>query len=216
MESPFIPTCLKMLKKRLKDASLLKESQGALGVDLGEELGFARVSTPDGRSLYLTRDIASADYRAKTFHFDKALYVVGAPQTLHFQQLVAVLKALGKDYAEAVIHIPFGHVMGMKTRGEGGAIELNEFFDEAYDRALKAYHDQVSKRPEGLDEEVVAQGVALSAVLFSNLVRTRMKDVHFSWSMLSHFKATADHTFSTHAQESMALRTKRLSQGSQL
>ncbi len=169
------------VQKELREASLLQESQGALGVDLGEELGFARISTPDGRSLYLTRDIASAEYRANTFGFDKAIYVVGAPQTLHFQQLVAVLHALGKTYADSIIHVPFGHVMGMKTRGEGGAIELNEFFDEAYERALSAYREQVSKRPEGLDEEVVAKGVALSAVLFSNLVRTRMKDVHFSW-----------------------------------
>ncbi|MCB0346739.1 MAG: arginine--tRNA ligase [Bdellovibrionales bacterium] len=177
----FYSNMLDDVQQELQAASLLKESQGALGVDLGDELGFARISTPDGRSLYLTRDIASAEYRAKTFGFDKALYVVGAPQTLHFQQLVAVLNALGKEYADKIIHVPFGHVLGMKTRGEGGAIELNEFFDEAYERALNAYHEQVSKRPQGLDEEAVARGVALSAVIFSNLVRTRMKDVHFSW-----------------------------------
>lgn len=177
----FYSDMLEDVKQELADARLLEESQGALGVDLGQELGFARITTPDGRSLYLTRDIAAAEYRAKTFAFDKALYVVGAPQTLHFMQLIAILKALGKPYAEDIVHIPFGHVLGMKTRGPGGAIELNDFFDEAHERALTAYREQVTKRPEGLDENEVAQAVALSAVLFSNLVRTRMKDVHFSW-----------------------------------
>jgi len=165
----------------LERAGLLKESQGAYGVDLGEQLGFARISTPDGRSLYLTRDLATAKYRAETFQFTRALYVVGTPQALHFQQIKAVLKAAGNDYADDIIHIGFGHVAGMKTRGGGEIIELNSFLDEAYERALAAYHEQVSKRPPGLDEQEVAEAVALAAIVFSTLSRDRLKDVHFSW-----------------------------------
>lgn len=169
------------VRKELEDAGLLKESDGAFGVDLGEKLGFARILTPDGRSLYLTRDLATAEYRAATFHFTKALYVVGTPQTLHFQQIKGVLAALGHEYAERIEHVAFGHVMGMKTRGGGEIVELNEFLDEAYERALAAYREQVSKRPEGLDESTVAEAVALAAIIFSNLARSRLKDVHFSW-----------------------------------
>lgn len=179
---------LEAVKVELEQSGLLQDSQGALGVDLGEELGFARIFTPDGRSLYLTRDIASAEYRARTFHFDVAIYVVGAPQTLHFQQLKAVLKALGKPYADDIIHVAFGHVLGMRTRGESGAIELHEFLDEAYERALRAYREQVTKRPEGLDESAVAEGVALSAIVFSNLSRLRLKDVHFNWDQALAFQ----------------------------
>lgn len=179
---------LKDVQTELENSGLLSESQGALGVDLGEQLGFARIFTPDGRSLYLTRDIATAGYRYERFKFDKSIYVVGAPQTLHFQQLKGILKALNKSYAEHMIHVAFGHVLGMKTRGGGNFIELNEFLDDATNVALSAYQNQVSKRPEGLDEQYVAERVALSAVIFSNLSRSNIKDVHFKLEQALEFQ----------------------------
>lgn len=179
---------LEDIQSDLRNSNLLDESEGALGVDLGEKLGFARTATPDGRSLYLTRDLATAKYRAETFEFDRAVYVVGAPQTLHFQQLIEILRKLGASYAENLVHVAFGHVMGMKTRGKGSFIELNSFLDEAYERALTAYNTQVTKRPEGLDEKEVARQVALAAILFSNLSRTNIKDVHFSWDSALEFQ----------------------------
>ena len=172
---------LDAVREDIERAGILKHSDGALGVDLGDDGGFARIATPDGRSLYLTRDLAAAKYRAETFHFTKALYVVGAPQALHFQQIKGVLKQLGCSYADDIEHVAFGHVMGMKTRGEGGAIELNHFLDEAFELSLAAYREQVSKRPVGLDEHTVAEGVARAALVFSTLNRSRLKDVHFSW-----------------------------------
>ena len=172
----------------LKKANLLVESQGAYGVELGEELGFARITTPDGRSLYLARDLAAAEYRANEFNFDRALYVVGAPQSLHFQQLKAVLNKLGRNFSEKIHHIAFGHVLGMKTRGSGSFIELNEFLDEAIARAKTAYQEQVSKRPEGLDENKVATAVALSAIIYSNLSKNNIKDVNFSWDHALEFQ----------------------------
>lgn len=172
----------------LRQANLLTESQGAFGVDLGEELGFARISTPDGRSLYLTRDLATAEYRAREFNFDKCIYVVGAPQTLHFKQIIGILKALKRDYAQNIVHVAFGHVLGMKTRGNADFIELNGFIDEAENRALTAYREQVTKRPEGLDEQSVAHAVAQAAVMFSTLSRSRLKDVQFKWEQALAFQ----------------------------
>jgi arginyl-tRNA synthetase len=169
------------IEQELQAGNLLIDSEGAKGVPLDEELGFARILTPDGRSLYLTRDLAAAEYRYKRFNFAKSIYVVGSPQTLHFKQLKAVLKLLKKPYADSLLHLPFGHVLGMKTRGEGKTIELNDFLDEAFNRALDAYNSQVSKRPEGLNENEVADKVARSAILFSTLNRTNIKDVHFNW-----------------------------------
>jgi len=169
------------VKQDIEKAGILKNSEGALGVDLGEELGFARISTEDGRSLYLTRDLATAKYRAQEFKFDKAVYVVGAPQALHFKQLIGILKKLKVPYADNITHASFGHVRGMKTRGGGSFIELNEFIDEASERALTAYREQVGKRPEGLDENKVAEAVGKAAIIFSTLSKTRVKDVEFSW-----------------------------------
>lgn len=180
--SPMLEETLEFLRKQ----NLLVDSEGALGVNLSEasnnrDLGFARMTTADGRSLYLTRDIAAARYRAKKFNFDLALYVVGAPQALHFDQLVEILNKANQDYADKIKHIAFGHVAGMKTRGGGNFIELNDFLDEAYNRALDAYNNQVSKRPLELDEKKVATAVSLAAIIFSTLNKGRIKDVHFSW-----------------------------------
>lgn len=167
------------VKKDLEKAGVLRESQGALGVELGDH-GFARIYTPDGRSLYLTRDLATAKYRAETYNFDRALYIVGAPQILHFQQIKGVLRAIGAPFADKIIHIPYGHIQGMSTRG-GEFVEQNYFLDEAKSRALSAYRDQVTKRPEEIDEEGVAEVVGLGAIVYSTLSRQRMKDVEFSW-----------------------------------
>jgi arginyl-tRNA synthetase len=176
------------VKAELERSKILVDSEGALGVDLGEELGFARVYTPDGRSLYLTRDLATAEYRYNTFKFDRALYVVGNPQTLHFKHIRGVLAKLGKSYADQIVHVGFGQVLGMKTRGAGKTVELNDLLDEAHALALEAYRSQVSKRPEGLDEDLVAEKVALAAIIFSTLNRTRDKDITFSWEQALAFQ----------------------------
>ncbi len=172
---------LEAFENELREKNLLEDSEGAKGVQLGDQLGFARISTPDGRSLYLTRDLAAAEYRYNRFRFSKSIYVVGSPQSLHFKQMKEILSRMRKPYADSILHVAFGHVLGMKTRGEGSAIELNDFLDEAFERAMTAYHSQVSKRPEGLNENEVAEKVARSAIIFSTLNRTNIKDVQFNW-----------------------------------
>ena len=162
-------------------------SEGAFGVDLGEDLGFALLRKADGATLYLTRDLTAVDYRFRTYGFDRVLYVVGAPQSLHFRQLKALCARLGKPYAESIVHVPFGHVHGMSTRS-GGAVPLKDFLDEAVDRALTAFREEVTKRPEGLDEREVAERIALSAIIFNDLARGRIKDVTFDWDQALSFR----------------------------
>jgi len=162
-------------------------SEGAFGVDLGEDLGFALLRKADGATLYLTRDLTAVDYRYRTYGFTKALYVVGAPQSLHFRQLRALCEKLEKPYAIDIVHVPFGHVHGMSTRS-GGAVPLKEFLDEAVSRALTVFREEVTKRPEGLDEEAVAERIALSAIIFNDLSRGRIKDVNFDWDRALSFR----------------------------
>lgn len=172
---------LASVEKKLDEANLLTTSQDARGVDLGEELGFARITTPDGRSLYLSRDIAAALYRYDTFKFDKCIYVVGAPQTLHFQQLVEIINRTGSPAGERIEHVPFGMVLGMKTRGQGKFIELNGFLDDARDMAQTAYNEQVKVKPADINIESMSEAVSQAAIIFSNLSKTKLKDVNFSW-----------------------------------
>jgi arginyl-tRNA synthetase len=177
--------------EELKESGILEDSRGALGVDLGEPLGFARLLTEDGRTLYLTRDVITADYREKTYHPERIIYVVGAPQTLHFKQLQAILKRLKHPAADKIVHVPFGHVPGISTRklsSDSGDLSLDALLDEAHDRAREAYESEVSKRPEGVDIEAVAEAVGLGAIYFNYLSRTNIKEFHFSWEEALNFK----------------------------
>lgn len=176
---------------KLRESGILTESRGALGVDLGEPLGFARLLTEDGRTLYQTRDAITADYRERTYQPERILYVVGAPQTLHFKQLKAIFEKLNPPLAEKIVHIPYGHVPGISTRkmkGDAGDISLDALLDDAHERAKTAYESEVSKRPEGIDVEMVAENVGLGAVYFNYLCRTNVKEFHFSWDEALNFK----------------------------
>ena len=71
----------------LEKSGKLTESNGAKIFDLSDE----GIDTPciiqkaNGSSIYATRDLAAILYRARTYDFDKCLYVVGNEQTLHFK-----------------------------------------------------------------------------------------------------------------------------------
>jgi arginyl-tRNA synthetase len=181
---------LAAVERVIKESGILQESRGALGVELEEPLGYVRIFTEDGRSLYITRDIAAADYRVRTYQPHKMLYVVGAPQILHFRQLVGVLRKLNHPAAELIVHIPFGYVPGISSRhshGGGDRISLREFLGDAHQRALEAYRSEVAKRPADLDEETVAEGVGLGAVFFDYLCRSNIKEFHFDWDQALNF-----------------------------
>lgn len=183
----FYREMLPAVEDKIRQSGILENSRGALGVDLGKKLGFARVFAEDGRSLYITRDIACALYRHDTFHPVKILYVVAAQQTLHFQHLIEILRRMRHPVADTMKHVSFGFVPGMKTR-EGGAIALKDFLDEAHQRALSVYTEQVATRPEGLNEEQVAESVAIGAIYFYFLSHSNIKDFHFNWDEALNFQ----------------------------
>lgn len=175
------------VEELIQKSNILEESRGALGVDLGEDLGFVRIFAEDGRSLYITRDIAAAIYRHDTFSPEKILYVVAAQQSLHFRQLIGLFEKLAHPVASEIVHVPFGFVPGMKTR-DGGAISLKDFLTEAHDRARTAYQSEVQKRPEGLDEESVSESVAIGATYFYFLNHSNTKDFNFNWDEALNFQ----------------------------
>ncbi len=180
---------LESIEKDLRSCGILENSEGALGVNLGKKLGFVRIFTEDGRSLYITRDLATADYRYKTFNPKKIYIVVAAPQNLYFQQLIEILRKMKHPVADRMQHVSYGHVPGLSTRkgiDEKGL--LSSLMEEALERALLAYRSQVEKRPEGLDEDQIAQAVGLGAVFFDYLSRTNIKDFHFDWEQALSFQ----------------------------
>ena len=158
----------------LEDKGLLKESKGASIVELDDiNLPPAMIKKSDGATLYITRDIATAIYRARTYNFVKNIYAVGQEQSNHFRQLKAVLKKMGFDWSDDMVHVDFGLVtknrQKLSTR-KGNIILLEPTLQEAISRA-KAQIEE--KNPELENKEEVAHAVGVGAVKFYDLKTDR-------------------------------------------
>ena len=93
----------------LEEKGLLSVDNGATLVHLEDEtLPPALIKKSDGSTLYLTRDLATAYYRKRTYDFAKNLYVMGSEQSVHFKQLQTVLEMMGNEWAKDMAHVPFG------------------------------------------------------------------------------------------------------------
>jgi len=174
--------------ENIRQKGLATESDGALIVDLSaDDMPPLLLLKSDGATLYHTREIASAEYRWERFAFDLSIYVVGAPQKLHFRQLFRVLELMGYPWADRCVHVDFGHAHGLSTR-KGSAIFLRELLDEAQARALAKMQDEGPTRSELGDLEAVADQVGISALLFNDLASARAKDVSFDWDRALSFE----------------------------
>ena len=106
------------------------QSQGAIISDLAaEKLPVALVRKSDGSSLYMTWDLALARRKFDEFDIETSIYVVGAEQTLHFQQLFATLRKMGYERAQDCRHVAYELVMlpeGKMSSRKGTAIPFHE------------------------------------------------------------------------------------------
>ncbi len=172
----------------LTEKGLLEESDGAQIVDLGEEMPPVIIRKKDGSSIYATRDLAAALYRKDRFDFDKAFYVVGNEQKLHFAQVFAVLKKMGYEWSEQMVHVSFGLMLfdnrKMSTR-EGTVVLLEEVLQKSIELA-----DQIieEKNPLLENRKAVAEAVGVGAVVFNDLKNNRLHEVNFSWEEALNFE----------------------------
>jgi arginyl-tRNA synthetase len=167
----------------LRKKGLLTLSEGALVVEVGEDMPPAMVRKSDCASTYLTRDLTAALFRLHEYKPAKLLYVVGAPQKLHFRQLFKVIEMMGEGKCE-LVHVDFGHYLGMKTR-EGNIIFLEEVLDKAVELAKKIIKE---KNPDLAKKDEVAKMVGIGAIIFGDLVNDRVRDMEFSWDKILNFE----------------------------
>ena len=183
-----MPEVIQILEKTGK----LVESQGAKIINL-EDKG---INTPciieksNGSTTYATRDLAAILYRARTYDFDKALYVTSYEQTLHFKQVFEVAKLLGIDekYTNGLEHISFGMVLlptGKMSTREGNVVKLNDLLNEAISRAKQIIEQ---KNPDLENKDEIAKKVGIGAVIFNDLANGRVKDEIFDWDTILNFQ----------------------------
>jgi len=179
---------MKKEMKFLEEKGILKESQGALVVDLKEEgLGVVVVKKSDGTTLYITRDIAAATFRKAEYGFDHMFYVVASQQDLHFKQLFRTLDLAGYNWASDCTHIGFGVVAGMSTR-KGNVVFLEEILDEAKRTMMEVMEKNEEKFKQIENPQYVADVVGLSAVLIQDMSARRIKDYDFNWDRMTSFE----------------------------
>lgn len=172
----------------LREKNLLTDSEGAQVVDLSElNIPPCIILKSDGATIYATRDIAAALYRKREYDFDKNIYVVGTPQALHFQQIFAVIKKMGYDWADDCVHVGFGLVKfadkKLSTR-HGDVIFLEDVLREAVQKTLDIITENT---PEMENKEEVAQKIGIGAILYTFLKNSREKDIVFSWDSMLDF-----------------------------
>ena len=188
--------------KLLEEKHLLNEDKGAEIVDLSAyDLNPALIKKSDGATLYITRDLAAALYRKRTYDFKQSLYVVGNEQSYHFKQLKAVLKEMGFDWSDDMHHIPFGLITqgGKKLSTRKGKIVLLE---EVLNEAIQSAKEQISeKNPDLENKDAVAKQVGVGAVIFHDLKNDRLNTFDFNLEEVVRFEGeTGPYVQYTHAR----------------
>ena len=175
----------------LDNTGKLVESQGAKVIEL-EDKGMPPciICKSNGSSIYATRDLAAILYRARTYDFDKCLYVVAYEQNLHFKQIFEVAKLLGIDekYTNGLEHVSYGMVhlkSGKMSTREGNVVKVEDLLNEAVQRAGKILEE---KNPNIENKEDIAKKVGLGAVIFNDLANSRIKDEIFDWDTILNFQ----------------------------
>ncbi|MHC3626881.1 arginine--tRNA ligase [Streptococcus suis] len=173
----------------LEEKGLLQESKGARIVDLESyNLPPALIMKTDGATLYITRDMATAMYRKRTYDFVKSIYIVGQEQINHFKQLKAVLKEMDFDWSDDMTHVTFGLVTKDKKKlstRKGNIILLEPTLDEAISRALTQIE---AKNPDLENKEEVAHAVGVGAVKFYDLKTDRDNGYDFDLEAMVSFE----------------------------
>ena len=159
------------------------------------------ITRSDGATLYATRDLAAAEYRAKTYRFAKSLYVVATQQNLHFRQLFKVLELMGREWAKDLVHVQFGMVsyegQPLSTR-HGHVVFLADVIENTVSAARRIIEE---KNPALENKEETAESVGVGAVMFFALGTQRIKDVDFNYDKVLSFEGeTAPYLQYTHAR----------------
>lgn len=194
--------------QELKDKNILKESEGAMIVDLEDvNMPPCLIIRKDGGTLYATRDITAALYRKKTYNFHKCIYLTALDQNLHFAQWFEVIHKMGYDWYKDLIHVPFGLVSldtGKISTRQGNVILMEDLLNQAVAETKKVME---TKNPQLENKEEIAKQVGIGAVIFNDLYNGRIKDVVFSWERMLNFDGeTGPYVQYTHARANSVLK----------
>lgn len=181
---PYLPKTEEILKSK----NLLKESEGALVVDVSKdtdkkELPPLLFKKSNGAYLYQSTDVASIVDRIENYHPDHILYVVDNRQALHFEQVFRTCELAGIAPYSTFEHLGYGTVNGTdgkpyKTRN-GDTPKLQSLFDSAKEILISKKESNASMSEDDINKIV-------NAILkFADLQNSRERDYIFDISKFS-------------------------------
>ena len=148
----------------------------------------------DGGYNYSTTDLATIRYRVDVLHCDRAIYVVGSDQTLHFQMIFAVAREAGWippgvrfEHAQVgLVSAPDGG--RLRTRS-GDNVQLGDLLQEAVERAGVVLAElEAPSRFEPGEVDAIAEAVGVGAVKYADLSTARESAYVFDWDRMISFR----------------------------
>ncbi|MEP0987059.1 arginine--tRNA ligase [Ekhidna sp.] len=143
-----------LVEEGLKKEVFFKKENGSVWVDLTDEgMDEKLVLRADGTAVYMTQDMGTCDMKHKDFPFDKSVFVVGNEQDYHFKVLFAIMKKLGRSYANGLHHLSYGMVdlpTGKMKSREGTVVDADDLLQEMFNTAER--HTKELGKIEGMDE----------------------------------------------------------------
>lgn len=185
-ESFYLKRADEVITRGEESGLFVEGEKGSLIFEMGEDQVPALIRKSDGTTLYLTRDLAAAEYRAQTWNPESVLYVVDHAQSLHFKQVFAICEEMKLNESSDLEHISFGRMSfkdrSMSTR-KGHTIVLEELLDEAAKKAAKLAANKGSELPR---QELadLSELIGVASLKYGILSQDRNKDVIFDWDRI--------------------------------
>lgn len=189
---------LPLIVEDLQQQGLAVEDQGAIVVYLdeyknkdGDPMGVI-IRKKDGGYLYTTTDIACAKYRYEELGADRVLYFIDSRQHQHLAQAWSIVRKAGYvPESVSLEHHAFGMMLGkdgrpFRTRS-GGTVRLVDLLDEAQERAA-ALLDKKDTQLSEQEKQQVVNSVAMGAVKYADLSKSRTTDYIFDWENMLSFE----------------------------
>ncbi len=146
----------------------------------------------DGGYNYSSTDLATVRYRVDKVNVDRAIYVVGSDQALHFRMIFAAAGEAGwLPAGKQFEHAQIGMVQGkdgqrLRTRA-GDNVKLSDLLTEGVQRA-RTLLDEAERDDEGLDLDAIAEDVGIGAIKYADLSTSRDSAYIFDWDRMISFK----------------------------
>ncbi len=183
-ESFYVGRGKEMVGELLSSSDASRNDDGSVIVPI-EDQG---VDTPmlilksNGAALYHTSDIATIEFREKTWNPDVVIYVVGMEQQFHFKQLFAANQKVGWSDSE-LIHHWYGLIEEIDESGKRGkmssrknAFYMSELLQVAIDRATEV-------AAEGMSDEDIKK-IAYGALTFQEFSGSHKGNTLFDWESM--------------------------------